>query len=55
VCDSEAVVRLLLEKGTDVESGDAYDRTPPQWAAKKGHEAVVKLLRAPRNFYIEKG
>jgi ankyrin repeat protein len=39
----EAVVKLLLEKGADVESKDEYGRTP--WrAAKNGHDAVVKLL-----------
>jgi ankyrin repeat protein len=41
----EAVVRLLVEKGADLESRDSYDgRTPLSWAAEKGHEAVVKLL-----------
>jgi ankyrin repeat protein len=38
-------VKLLLEKGADVESKDRYDgRTPLSWAANNGHEAVVKLL-----------
>ena len=41
----EAVVRLLLEKGANVDSKDSkYGRTPLLWAAKNGHEAVVKLL-----------
>ena len=41
----EAVVKLLLEKGADLESQDQYDgRTLLLWAAKNGHEAVVKLL-----------
>jgi len=35
--------------------GDAYDQKLLHWAMKKGHEAVVKLLKAPRNFYIENG
>ncbi|KAI0449474.1 hypothetical protein F5B21DRAFT_47833 [Xylaria acuta] len=45
----EAVVRLLLEKGADIESKDkGYDRTPLSWAAHQGHKGVVKLL-------VEKG
>ncbi|RWA09407.1 hypothetical protein EKO27_g5694 [Xylaria grammica] len=45
----DAVVRLLLEKGPDLESKDnEYGQTPLLWAARNGHEAVVKLL-------VEKG
>lgn len=33
-----------LKKHTDLDSKDAYDRTPLSWAAGNGHEAVVKLL-----------
>ncbi|RYP59119.1 hypothetical protein DL770_010282 [Monosporascus sp. CRB-9-2] len=41
----EAVVKLLLEKGADLESKDSrYGRTPLSWAAENGHEAVVRLL-----------
>ena len=40
----EAVVKLLLEKGADVESKSSSSRTPLSWAAENGHEAVVKLL-----------
>ena len=41
----EAVVRLLLDKGADIESKNYNGgRTPLWWAAGKGHEAVVKLL-----------
>jgi hypothetical protein len=44
----ETVVKLLLEKDTDVEadSKDWDGRTPLSWAAGSGHEAVVKLLLA---------
>jgi hypothetical protein len=40
----EAVVRLLLEKGAELESKDSEGQTPLSWAAAKGHEAVVQLL-----------
>jgi ankyrin repeat protein len=44
----EAVVKLLVEKGAELESKDYFGRTPLLWAAENGHEAVVKLL-------VEKG
>ena len=40
----EAVVKLLLEKGAELETKDNDGWTPLSWAAEKGHEAVVKLL-----------
>ena len=41
----EAVVKLLLEQGADLESRDiSFRQTPLSWAAKNGHEAMVKLL-----------
>jgi hypothetical protein len=41
----EAVVKLLLEKGAELETKDKdYGQTPLSWAAENGHEAVVKLL-----------
>jgi ankyrin repeat protein len=40
-----AVVKLLLEKGAELETKDNnYGRTPLSWAAWDGHKAVVKLL-----------
>ena len=38
------MVTLLLDKGADLESQDKKDWTPLRWAAREGHEAVVKLL-----------
>jgi ankyrin repeat protein len=40
----EAVVKLLLEAGAEVESKDYYDVTPLQVAVRNGHVAIVKLL-----------
>jgi ankyrin repeat protein len=40
----EAVVRLLLERDTAVDTKERYGRTPLWWAATNGHEAVVRLL-----------
>ncbi|KAK0704469.1 heterokaryon incompatibility protein-domain-containing protein [Lasiosphaeris hirsuta] len=41
----EAVVKLLLERGADIEAKDWAGRTPLWWAASQGHEAVVRLLQ----------
>jgi ankyrin repeat protein len=38
------VVKLLLEKGAELETESNNGRTPLLWAAERGHEAVVKLL-----------
>ena len=40
----EAVVRLLVEQGADVEARDENGWTVLHWAAEYGHEAVVRLL-----------
>jgi ankyrin repeat protein len=41
----EAVVKLLLEQGAELESKDTeYGQTPLSWAAENGHESVVELL-----------
>jgi ankyrin repeat protein len=45
----EAVVKLLVEKGAELDFKDKrHGQTPLQVAAKNGHEAIVKLL-------VEKG
>ncbi|KAF3147187.1 hypothetical protein TWF703_000027 [Orbilia oligospora] len=41
----EAVVKLLVDRGADMEAKDNYEMTPLQCAAENGHEAVVKLLK----------
>jgi ankyrin repeat protein len=38
-------VKLLLERGAQIESRDSLGQTPLSWAAENGHEAVVLLLR----------
>ena len=38
------VVKLLLEKGADLESKDNNGRTPLTWVVEKRNKAVVKLL-----------
>jgi ankyrin repeat protein len=38
------VVKLLLEKGAELEFRNNDGRTPLSGAAEKGHEAAVKLL-----------
>ncbi|KAJ5748094.1 uncharacterized protein N7511_009790 [Penicillium nucicola] len=40
----EATVKLLLEKGADLESRDNDGVTPLSWAAENGEEAMVQLL-----------
>ena len=40
----EAVVKLLVEKGAELDSKDRDGRTPLSHAAGNGHKAVVKLL-----------
>lgn len=40
----EAVVKLLLDKGAELETKSNTGWTPLSWAAWSGHEAVVKLL-----------
>jgi ankyrin repeat protein len=39
-------VRLLLEAKADINSKDEDGRTPLSWAAEKGYEAVVRLLKS---------
>jgi len=46
--DSKTTVSIRPEKGVDLNPKDGSGRTPLSYAARKGHEAVVKLL-------VEKG
>jgi ankyrin repeat protein len=41
---NKALVKLLLEKGAELDSKSSNGQTPLSWAAANGHEAVVKLL-----------
>jgi len=41
---SEAIVRLLLEKGADCECQNVLNQTPLMLAAENGQEALVRLL-----------
>jgi ankyrin repeat protein len=43
------VVKLLLEKGADLESKNTFSQTPLSLATENGHEAVVKLLLAKKS------
>ena len=40
----EAIIRLLLDKGANIEAKDEWSRTPLSWAAAKGREAIIQLL-----------
>ena len=40
----EQVVRLLLEKGADIEARDRTQQTPLHYAAYSGSEKLVRLL-----------
>lgn len=54
----QAVIRLLLENGAELESkDDIFNFNPILWASWIGHEGVIELLLGngaepePRNFY----
>ena len=61
------VMEALLQNGHELNAKDSYYQTPLSWAAKNGHEAVVKLLlekdaelesdrgRTPLSLAAEKG
>lgn len=44
----EAVARLLLDKGVDVESKDIFNQTHLSIATRNGHESIVNLLLEKR-------
>jgi ankyrin repeat protein len=40
----DGIVRILLERGVDVNLADERNRTALSWASESGHDSVVKLL-----------
>lgn len=44
----EAVVRVLLERGADINAKDVDGRTALHFAAEQGHEAIVRFLGGNR-------
>jgi len=44
IYNREAVARVLLEHGADVNAQDKYKRTPLHWAAYHNREAVARVL-----------
>ena len=46
----EAVVKLLLDAGADVNASSAYYGAPLATASARGHDSVVKLLAASNAF-----
>ncbi|KAL2820650.1 hypothetical protein BJX63DRAFT_418288 [Aspergillus granulosus] len=40
----EVIVKLLLDRGANLDSTDSSGRTPLSYAAQNGHEAIVRLL-----------
>jgi ankyrin repeat protein len=52
----DEIIKLLLETGkVDIDGRDEYGRTPLMWAARNGHEAIVKLLEKRADRRIEDG
>jgi ankyrin repeat protein len=49
----EAVVKLLLEKGANVDTADEKSQTPLSYAAAHGHEGIVKLLLATEKVDVD--
>ncbi|KAL7621867.1 hypothetical protein AAE478_007367 [Parahypoxylon ruwenzoriense] len=42
--DHEDIIRLLLNRGANIESLDQFGQTPMHTAAERGHAAIVQLL-----------
>ncbi|KAF1971151.1 hypothetical protein BU23DRAFT_556171 [Bimuria novae-zelandiae CBS 107.79] len=48
----EATARRLLVEGANIEATGKYNWTPLLWAAKEGHEGIVKLLLTRASTWI---
>ncbi|KAH8744168.1 ankyrin repeat-containing domain protein, partial [Hyaloscypha finlandica] len=49
----EGIVKLLLEKGADVEAKDSVSRTPLLYAAKNGNKTTAQLLLATNRIDVD--
>jgi len=48
------VVKLLLEKGANIDTVNNRGRTPLYWASRNGHLEVVKLLEKAKRQLTQK-
>ncbi|KAI5806030.1 hypothetical protein BZA77DRAFT_368299 [Pyronema omphalodes] len=50
---NDGIVRILLEKGVNINLADSKSMTALSWAAKHGHDSVVKLLLRAHGIDVE--